>query len=59
MQKRLRKTDPAKLETEAEFKARVGNAIKWLQENKKLELGGSMPNRLRECEAKKGARTNY
>ena len=40
LQKRLRKTDPAKLETEAEFKTRVGNAIKWLQENKKLELGG-------------------
>ena len=60
LQKRLRKTDPAKLETEAEFKTRVGNAIKWLQENKKLEnLVGSMPNRLRECEAKKGARTNY
>ena len=60
LQKRLRKTDPGTLETEADFKARVANAVKWLEENEKLvHLVGSMPARLLECKAKQGARTSY
>jgi transposase len=60
LQKRLRKTDPGTLETEADFKARVANAVKWLEENEKLaHMVASMPSRLLECKAKKGARTSY
>ena len=59
MNKRLRKTNPAALETEEEFKARVKNAAAWLEENNKLvNMVQSMPKRLRECGAKKGARTS-
>ena len=33
LEKRLRKTDPGTLETEAAFKARATNGVKWLVDN--------------------------
>jgi hypothetical protein len=66
LQKRLRTTDPAALETEAEFRVRVANAAKWLQDRTEKgaagglqNLVGSMPDRLLQCQKKKGARTGY
>ena len=59
LEERLRKTDPGTLETEAAFKARATNGVKWLVDNKGLaRMVESMPSRLLECGEKKGARTD-
>ena len=59
---RMRDTDPAKLETHPEFKARANNAVRWANANKKAELlnmVASMRKRLAAAVKRKGARTGY
>jgi hypothetical protein len=60
--KRLKTTDPGTMETEKAFKARVTNAVRWLNENMAGEMQNmveSMPDRLAQAKEKKGARTGY
>ena len=59
---RLETTAPAKLETAAEFRVRVGNAVRWLNNNESEEMVGlvdSMPRRLAAVVKKKGAASGY
>ena len=59
---RLGATEPATLEKWADFKIRVANAVRWVNENRaeRMEnMVNSMPRRLGASLTLKGARTGY
>ena len=62
LNERLTETAPGTLEKFPEFQVRVKSAVSWLNRNKAQMMRNcvsSMPRRLREAVALRGARTGY